>query len=200
MKKAIGILTFILAISCLLSITAFAIDHSGVDYNDVISEERYDRIYNEANYKNEFEPGAVVIYFKKGITEDMNFIELLPEVKIAEIKNTIMVNGRVMVHAGLEEKTRESVLEAIDVLKVTDIVYFAEPNYRIIIDDPNPEIVTGDMNFDARLTNEDIVIMARVIVGSEALRPLQNMFGDANGDGLITNVDLVAAARALVGA
>lgn len=199
MKKATKLISFILIISSLLSSISFAVDLSGVDYDDILPAERYERCYDERNYENEFEPGGLLICFKKGVTEDMDFIELLPEVKIAEVKN-IFNFERVMIHVWLEERTRESVLEAIDILKVTDIVFFAEPNYRVYIDDPvEVRLLIGDMDFNSNLTNSDLIIMSQIVVGMVELFPYQDVLGDANFDGQITNEDIVIVARTIVG-
>ena len=59
----------------------------------------------------------------------------------------------------------------------------------------------GDINGDGSVDNNDLVTMARYIVGltSGSIKKSVEAHGDMNGDGRIDNADIVIAARVIVG-
>ena len=57
---------------------------------------------------------------------------------------------------------------------------------------------TGDVNLDGEISNSDLVMIARYIVGLETSEDVKT-YGDMDGDGNVTNSDLVALARIIVG-
>ena len=64
-------------------------------------------------------------------------------------------------------------------------------------------VFSGDVNLDADVTNADLVMIARYIVGlydaeSEEAEIIADL-GDVDGDGKVTNSDLVTVARIIVG-
>lgn len=62
--------------------------------------------------------------------------------------------------------------------------------------DGEAEIISGDANCDGDITNADLILVARHIVG---LENISIALGDVDGDGSISNTDLIAIARIIVG-
>ena len=195
MKKAHRIIALLLIFSCLFSITAFAVEYE-VDFNDVLSEENYDRVYNEENYERNFVAGSIIIIFKKGVPEDANFTELLSDISIKEYKIIGTIGSRVFMTLMLTEETREATISAINSLKVNDYVHSAEPNYIYEILDP---VLKGDANCDGIVANDDLILVARHVVGLVEFGYNQRVNADINIDNEITNADLVAIAKMIVG-
>ncbi len=63
--------------------------------------------------------------------------------------------------------------------------------------DGKAAIIVGDVNGDGGITNSDLILIARHIVGIEETDVVA---GDLNGDGTISNEDLITVARIIVGA
>ncbi len=170
-----------------------------VDFDDKLSEEDYDRVYNEANYERNFVAGSVIVVFKKGVPENTDFVRLLPEIVInikeSEIIGTI--GSRVFMTLMLTEETREATISAINLLKVNEYVHSAEPNYIYEILEP---VLKGDANCDGIVANDDLVLVARHIVGLEEFNGNQRVNADIDIDQNITNTDLISIAKMIVGA
>jgi len=58
--------------------------------------------------------------------------------------------------------------------------------------------IKGDVSLDGEISNSDLVMMARYIVGAETDENIKT-YGDMDEDGKVTNSDLVALARIIVG-
>jgi len=59
--------------------------------------------------------------------------------------------------------------------------------------------VVGDVNGDGKITNSDVIKLARSLIGLTTLTEEQQLAADVNGDGKITNSDVIKLARSLIG-
>lgn len=57
----------------------------------------------------------------------------------------------------------------------------------------------GDVTGDGKITNSDVIRLARHLVGLTTLTEEQLVWGDVNGDGKVTNSDVIKLARYLIG-
>lgn len=62
------------------------------------------------------------------------------------------------------------------------------------------KFVIGDVDYDGKRSNADLVSIARYIVGAKEFTDDQLFYGDLDGDKLVSNADLVCLARVIVGA
>lgn len=56
----------------------------------------------------------------------------------------------------------------------------------------------GDINLDGKLTNSDVISLARYIVGMEDIAYRQISRADIDKNGAVNNVDLVAVAQMMI--
>ena len=187
----------------LLSGTCFAVGEDYGTFGDELTEEQYDFIYNPENYNMKFVPGVVVVALKKGLTkEDVDFSEIdyyysYPATSGEDNLVLLMV---------LKSNTKPGVLSAIDALKDNPGVLYAEPNYdnwffnTASTDAPTGRVPgNGDIDYDGKTTNSDLIILARYIVRLTSLTFNQVKRADLNGDGKINNTDLLILAKKIVG-
>jgi len=104
-----------------------------------LTPERLASLYDPKNYEGEFELGAVLVGMNRGAPVPDNLADLFPELDIVEIydidRNRIGRND--LSHDALDtvykiklpQETRESVIEAIEILKQNPNVAYAQPNY-----------------------------------------------------------------------
>ena len=104
-----------------------------------LSPEELAQIYGPENYKSEFMLGEVLVSMNYGAPVPDNLADLFPELDIVEIydidRNRIGRND--LSHDALDtvykiklpQETRESVIEAIEILKQNPNVAYAQPNY-----------------------------------------------------------------------
>ncbi len=57
----------------------------------------------------------------------------------------------------------------------------------------------GDVNIDGDINNEDLILLARYVVGAEELTDAQFENADMNNDSAATNADVIKLARIIVG-
>lgn len=57
----------------------------------------------------------------------------------------------------------------------------------------------GDVNGDGKVTNADVIRLARCIIGLETLSDTQRSAADVTGDGKVTNADVIRLARFIIG-
>ena len=121
MKKKYGkIFAFILVLSCVFSGTAFSAniaDSKTELVTDVLSAERYARCYDEDNYEQEFAPGQVFLTLKSTASEVEEYTALFPEVDIDYVE--VISDKFIVLH--LIEKTRDSVIDAIEELRIMNL-------------------------------------------------------------------------------
>lgn len=56
----------------------------------------------------------------------------------------------------------------------------------------------GDVNLDGRVSNADVITLARYLVGLTEFNEDQLELADIDGNGAISNIDLVKLARSIV--
>ncbi len=108
-----------------------------------ITPKKLEKIYHPDNYKNDFEPGTVIVKLKSAVTTrrapsssflgiDVKKAEELAVANKAEPqkieKNSDSVRGTELILT-LERDTKQAVLDAIDILKENPDVAYAQPNY-----------------------------------------------------------------------
>ncbi|MCL2644495.1 MAG: hypothetical protein FWD51_03450 [Betaproteobacteria bacterium] len=116
-------------------------------------------IYNPESYKAEFAPGEVIVGMRRGFVAPTNLAELFPGLNIVEIDDSLQQQRAARRNAMIEMKkagtlpsseeylldennlplhairiklaprTRESVIEAIEILKRNPCVAYAQPNF-----------------------------------------------------------------------
>jgi hypothetical protein len=97
----------------------------------------------------------------------------------------------------LHDKSMKGVLSVIELLKNYPSVLYAEPSYiigAIDVDNiiaPDGARSQGDINYDGRVNNQDIIILARYIVRLTSLTYTQLSCADMNGDSKVNNSDLL---------
>jgi subtilisin family serine protease len=113
-----------------------------------IEEAELERIYNTDRYEWEFVPGEVIVGMKYNVKRSMSITPSFIGVRTTEIINSrallilqspleevnetalnALLHSRAIYSLKLETETRESVLDAIEILKKDLRVAFAEPNY-----------------------------------------------------------------------
>ena len=57
----------------------------------------------------------------------------------------------------------------------------------------------GDVNGDGKVTNADVIRLARSVIGLETLSDTQRSAADVTGDGKVTNADVIRLARFVIG-
>jgi len=92
--------------------------------------ERLAAAYNPENYKNKFQPGEVIVGINRGVAVPGNPADLFPELDFVEIDDLFKSPSmRTVYKIKLSQRSRESVIEAIEILKQNPNVSYAEPNY-----------------------------------------------------------------------
>lgn len=188
MKKTLIIIALILALSCLYTSTAFATTYNEDDYIEIWSS---------------IIPGDVIVTLKADAPVVEDFASLLPELDIARIDRVYYWDdGRVELRIVLTEWTEQASLDAVEAL--SDNVYVESASECWMTNglwEDNPYIcLKGDTNNDDKVSNEDLVRVAKYIVSSIDNRAFRMKSADINQDGLITNADLIAIAKMVVSA
>lgn len=200
MKRMIKVISVLLAILLLCGTAALAVED--------FTEEQIAQYYDPANYESSFVPGEVLVTLKSSVTQTSNYEQLFPELETESIVFPDPVKraydkGRVnnqYLTITLAVKTRQSVLDAIYLLKENPNVLVATPNYLAYAqDEPEPEpVIPGDVTDDGYLTNADLILVARHLVNLVEFDAVQLKAADFDGDGDVSNTDLVLMARTLV--
>ena len=169
---------------------------------DRLTEADYERFYGEYHY-DEMLLGEMIITLKASVKIRSDYEQLFPELegKAYSIVQTdgvfydlgMTLNQRVIVW--LIGQRPEDVIEAINLVKDNENVVVAEPVTYI-----HAEAVKGDLNGDTAVTNADVIMLARTIVGLTELDDETAILADMNVSGEIDNGDLVALARQIIGA
>ena len=113
-----------------------------------LSEIRLAEIYNEDNYENDFVPGEVIVGMKFTVAESrqiettfpgldvetienntLSVVDSVPEEAASESGLETLENSRATYTITLTANTKQSVLDAIEILKNDPDVAYAEPNY-----------------------------------------------------------------------
>jgi hypothetical protein len=203
------ITAFILALM-LLTGSVSAIGETDGEFGDELTPEQYEFIYNEKNYMVPFSRDFVVVVLKSGISiDDVSFPGIgITGIEVAD--NGITDQGdsnNCVLFLDLEERSRESVLTVIEALKDNPYVLYAEPAYWISYahetgwgaSTDSVNRIRGDLNFDGRINNADIIIVARYIVRLTSLTYSQVRCADMNDDNRVNNIDLVILAKKVIG-
>ena len=61
------------------------------------------------------------------------------------------------------------------------------------------DVLLGDANGDGKISNSDVIKMARSLIGLTTLTDQQKIAADVTGDGKVTNSDVIKLARSLIG-
>ncbi|MBQ6539410.1 MAG: dockerin type I repeat-containing protein [Oscillospiraceae bacterium] len=210
MKRIIRVVSLLLAVLMLGGTMAWAIDKANIDdpdFSDVMDEETRTSVYKEKYKLQDFVLDEVVVTLKKGIKRTTGYEELFPNVKAIKTDRVAAEsfdNGlteRQVIVIKLEEKSREAVLDTVELLKENDYVYFVRPNYIGMVMDNNsqPSPVTGDVNADGSVGNDDLILTARYVVNLAEFNETQLKAADMSGDGEVSNQDVIMIAKAVVG-
>ena len=207
MKKAI---TLILVCVMLCGTIAMAAD-SDIPEKEPLSEELYASVYNPAKYELDYEPGEVRVRLQKYVTMTSGYEELFPELDISNIRTEFTryylkgMMDRQLIVLELTEKTRESVISAIELLKNNYYVYYSQPNYigQAAQGDPIPDPIPtpaekGDINCDGNVGNDDLILVARYLVKYFTLDGIYFKAADMDDDGSVDNSDLIRIAKNIV--
>ncbi len=213
MKLAKRLISLLLACLMFGGVIAMAVDESQANSYDV-SDARREELYNKAVKAIEdgdYRPGVAVVTLKSvvssAITTPFNkvyaqpeeFAELLPELSELDIESIEVKNGEksTTLYITLVDKSGDAVLNALDLLKVN-------PNVEWVYVDvlAYPDVVSfpmGDVDSDTKVTNSDLILIARCVVDLVDLSGAQKLRADVDLDGSVTNSDLIIVAKKVVG-
>ncbi len=197
------------------------------NYNDLIDEWNYLRLYS--GYKPEFsiKAGELTIVLKEGTDVSGCFNEIFTGLDVEsvsfELRKTMSLFDNVGEKRNVERQyasvklTDESDQHVIDVcisLKDHPLVYSASPSYIIpvcgggtdpgIVDndefDPETDVAPlGDVDGNGTVGNTDLILVARYVVDLTALSEDQLWAADMSEDGTVNNIDIIQLAREMVG-
>ncbi|MBE6948741.1 MAG: DUF4981 domain-containing protein [Ruminococcaceae bacterium] len=136
----------------------------------------------DSAYKFEYNPelGKLIVFAEEGIMDGSVLFTIT-----YDLTNEYVSNGEYDIDVELIEVT--NMFEDFTTLDVVD--------GKVIIDNP---VLPGDVNEDGRLTNADVIAIARYLVDLEAFTESQLIRADYDVDGIVSNLDLIKTARAIV--
>jgi hypothetical protein len=207
MKKIIRAVSLLLALLMLSGTVVLAVED--------FTEEQIADYYDPIHYNNSFIPGEISVTLKSSVTQTSGYELLFPELETESIVFPDSVKrayekGRInnqYLLVTLKVKTRQSVIDAIELLKVNPNVLVATPNYgsySAADPEPTPEpepvepVIPGDVTGDSDVDNRDLIMIARFIVHLVEFDSVQRASADFNGDSEINNADLIEIAKYVV--
>jgi hypothetical protein len=213
MKLTKKVIALLLACLIFCGVAAMAVDDSQANSYDV-SDARREELYNKAIKAIEdgdYRPGVAVVTLKSvvssAITTPFNkvyaqpeeFAELLPELSEIDIESIEVKNGEksTTLYITLVDKSGDAVLNALDLLKVNPNIAWVYVDVLAYLD--VVEIPMGDVDGDTKVTNSDLILIARCVVDLVDLSGAQKLRADVDLDGSVTNSDLIIVAKKVVG-